>query len=270
MTRVIAFLTDYGRRDGFVAACHGVMIGRVPDVRVIDISHDVPPQDVRHGAVILAQTVPYLPPSVVVGVVDPGVGSQRRGIALAAGDHLFVGPDNGLLIWAAGQAGSEINAVELTAPDHRLPTQARTFHGRDVFAPAAAHLAGGGDLGDLGPAVPEGELTRLPEPRTRVGPGAVQTEAHVIDHFGNVALAATADHLASAGLGVGDRVRIASSGLATGTLDVAVGTIFADVAPGQPVLYVDSHGHAAVAVNQGNAAAALGVVAGDQITLTVE
>nr|WP_187361417.1 SAM-dependent chlorinase/fluorinase [Phytoactinopolyspora mesophila] len=264
-------MTDYGRRDGFVAACHGVMMSIAPDVRVVDLTHDVPPQDVRHGAVVLAQTLPYLPPCVVVGVVDPGVGSERRGIAVVAGDHVLVGPDNGLLPWAAAAAGGVAEAVELVSPKYRLAGEAMTFHGRDIFAPAAAHVAVGVPVSRLGPAVGAGDLVRLPEPKVRARPGVLETEVHVVDHFGNVALAAGPDDLAASGVGAGQRASIVRGGPAgpDSATEVVVGRVFADVAPGEMLLYVDSHRHVALAVNHGSAAARLGVEPGDQVTIRV-
>ncbi|WP_166356003.1 SAM hydrolase/SAM-dependent halogenase family protein [Phytoactinopolyspora limicola] len=268
MARPVFFLTDYGRRDGFVAACHGVMLRITPGVRIVDVTHDVPAQDVRHGAVVLAQTVPYLPPAVLVAVVDPGVGAARRAVAIEVGDHVLVGPDNGLLPWAAGAAGEIRRVVELTNAAYLLETTAVTFHGRDVFAPAAAHVAAGTPVSALGPAVDPADLVRLPEPRVSAGPGVVDTEAHVVDHFGNVALAARADHLTTAGLSAGQVVRV-QAGDTGQPLEASVGRIFADVAPGELVLYVDSHGYVALAENHGNAAARLGVAAGDPVVVSV-
>ncbi|NED96138.1 SAM-dependent chlorinase/fluorinase [Phytoactinopolyspora alkaliphila] len=277
--RWVGFLTDYGYRDGFVAACHGVIARIAPDVRVIDVTHAVPAQDVRHGAVVLAQTVPYLPPGVVVGVVDPGVGSARRGIALTAGEYTFVGPDNGLLGWAADAVGGAASVVELASPEYRLSSRAATFHGRDVFAPAAAHIAAGVPVSELGPAVPVDTVIRLPDPLSRVRDGVVETEAHLIDHFGNVTLAARGDVLMTAGISAGDRVQVSAgaSGSDTGDeaaddvrvrrVDMVVGRIFADVGVGELVLYVDSHGYLAIAVNQDSAAGELRLHPGDPVTV---
>ena len=257
-------LTDYGRREGFVAACHGVIARIAPAVRVEDITHEVPACDVRHAAVILAQTVPHLPPAVIVGVVDPGVGTRRRGVAIRAGGSVLVGPDNGLLGWAADALGGASTAVELTEPAFRLPSPARTFEGRDVFAPAAAHLAAGVALDALGPAVPVEDLVRLAQPRVEVGPGRLETEVLTIDRFGNVQLAASMAELVAAGLTAGT-VRI---GPGTRPRVAAVGVTFADVVPGELVLYVDSAGQVAVAVNGGQAAAELGLASGDPVTVT--
>jgi S-adenosylmethionine hydrolase len=258
----IALLTDYGQRDGFVAACHGVIAQIAPAVRVIDVTHEVPPQDVRYGAAVLAQTVPYLPPAVIIGVVDPGVGTGRRGIAISAGESVLVGPDNGLLCWAADALGGVVTAVALNADAYLRRTRALTFDGRDVFAPAAAHLAAGVSLSELGPAI--GDLVRLAQPRLDVRDGRLTAEALTVDHFGNVTLAATESDLVRAGLSsaqvvleAGQRSRL-----------VAVGRAFGDVATGRTVLYVDSSERVAIAINGGHAASALGLRPGDQVTLT--
>lgn len=261
----IAFLTDYGRSDGFVASCRGVIAKINPAVRVIDITHDVPPQDVRHGAVVLSQTLPYLPPSVVVAVVDPGVGTARRGIAGKAGEHLLVGPDNGLLSWAAEAFGGVDRAVELTSTRHRLETGAATFDGRDVFAPAAAHLAAGVDISELGPDCPADSLTWLPAPIRDVRPGVVESEAHYVDHFGNVALAVGALELESAGLVGSAPIRVT---IGEQSWTAILAQSFADVAAGELVALIDSAGHLSLAVNQGRAVDLLGVRPGQRLSIT--
>jgi S-adenosylmethionine hydrolase len=162
MTRPIVFLTDYGYRDPFVGTCHGVIARIAPDTRVIDLTHAVPRQDVLRGAVELARSIPYMPTDAVfVAVVDPGVGSDRREVALVAGPALMVGPDNGVLSLAAETLGGVDAAVEISSEEVVLSPVSRTFHGRDVFAPAAAHLAAGMALEELGPAVDPSSLQRL-------------------------------------------------------------------------------------------------------------
>ncbi|HEY8371552.1 MAG TPA: SAM-dependent chlorinase/fluorinase [Pseudonocardiaceae bacterium] len=256
----VSFTTDYGLADGFVAACTGV-IGRIaPHVRVIDISHDVPPQDVRRGAVVLAQTVPHLPPAVHLAVVDPGVGTARRGLVVVTGNGVLVGPDNGLLLPAATALGGIVAAHELTESEYWLPEVSRTFHGRDVFAPVTAHLARGVPPERFGPAIPPEELVVLPEPRVVVEPGRVDTEVLTVDHFGNLQLAATAADWARSGLDGTGRVRLAGR-------EVRVGGTFADARPGELVVYVDSAGRLAVAVNGGNAAAELGLRSGASVLI---
>ena len=253
--RWIWLLTDYGRSDGFVASCHGVIAQIAPSVRVEDITHEMPPRDIRHGAAVLAQTLPYLPPSVVVGVVDPGVGTARRAIAVAAGEILLVGPDNGLVLWAADALGGATAAVELVEPLYQLETTTRTFAGRDVFAPAAAHLALGVPLRELGPALPVDDLLRLPTPRAESREGVLDTEVLGIDRFGNVQLAAVARDLEAAGLVFGP-VHVA---VRDRSYPATIGATFADVRSGGLVLLVDSAGHVALAINGGAAATELGL-----------
>lgn len=274
----LALLTDYGRRDGFVAMCHGVVATIAPGVRVIDVTHDVPPQDVRHGAAVLAQTVPYLPPAVIVAVVDPGVGTRRRGVAIAAGESVLISPDNGLLGWATDALGGAVAAVSLENEQYLRRSAAATFDGRDVFAPAAAQVARGVPISELGPQV--ADLVRLPEPRREVGPGRIVAEVLTIDHFGNVQLAATGEDLTAAGIarhrpdvpgrGAGAGQGVVLIDAPTGTTPVLLGHTFTDAPAGEPVLFVDSAGHAAIAVNRGSAAAALGLGSGDPVTVSAE
>jgi S-adenosyl-L-methionine hydrolase (adenosine-forming) len=260
----IWMLTDYGQRDGFAAACRGVVARIAPTVRMADITHDVPPGDVRHGAVVLTQVVPYLPPSVVVAVVDPGVGGPRRGLVLAAGASILVGPDNGLLPWAADVLGGVAAAVEPSDPAYHLPTQAQTFHGRDVFAPVAAHLAAGVALEALGPPLVADDLVRLPMPRVEIRAGVLDTEVLAVDRFGNVQLAARHSDLEAAGL-AGGPVEV---GAADRTYRIMLASTFGDVAPGDLVAFVDSAGHLAIAVNGGAAATELRLAPGDAVLVT--
>ncbi len=262
----VSLTTDYGHRDGFVAACHGVIAQIAPQARVIDISHEIPAHDVRHGAAVLAQTVRYLPRAVHVAVVDPGVGTNRRPLAVEAPDGFLVGPDNGLLLWAADALGGVSRAVELTAPRFRLVTGARTFDGRDVFAPAAAHLTRGVPLDEFGPLLDPPSLVRLPTPKVEVSDGELVAEIRTIDHFGNVQLAASADDLAAAGLASASRVTVIVD---ERELTAAVGRAFGDVPSGELVLLVDSAGYGSLAVNTGRAADLLGVRAGSLVRLTV-
>jgi S-adenosylmethionine hydrolase len=252
----ISFTTDYGLSDGFVASCHGVIARLAPGVRVIDVTHGVAPGDVPRGAAVLAQTVPHLPPAVHIAVVDPGVGTARRGVAARTPGGVLVGPDNGLLPWAASALGGIEELVELANPEWFLADVSRTFHGRDIFAPAAARLALGADLADGGPATDPSTLIRLPEPVVAVGDGWLEAEVLTIDRFGNVQLAAGGDALN----GLGERLRV-------GGVRAVRGSTFAAVAPGGLVVYVDSAGRAAVAVNGGRAAVVLSVTPGDVVRL---
>ncbi|MEV0940136.1 SAM-dependent chlorinase/fluorinase [Micromonospora wenchangensis] len=252
----ISLTTDYGLTDGFVAVCHGV-IGRIaPAARVIDVTHLVPAGDVRRGAAVLAQTVPYLPYGVHVAVVDPGVGTARRGVALVTPGGLLVGPDNGLLPAAAQALGGVTAAVELTSPGWVAAEVSGTFHGRDVFAPVAARLALGDPPADAGPPVDPADLVTLPAPVLRRESDGFTAEVLTVDHFGNVQLAAGADLLAA----LPGSVRV------DGHPAVRGGT-FADAPAGELVVLVDSAGLVAVACNGGRAVDLLGVAPGATVTV---
>ena len=251
----LSFTTDYGLADGFVAACHGVAWTVAPHARLLDITHLVPPGDVRRGARILAQTVPDLPErGVHVAVVDPGVGTARRAVAIETPRGALVGPDNGLLIPAAAALGGIVCAVELVNATLHRQQVSHTFHGRDIFTPVAAHLVNGVELVDAGPTITD--LVELPAPVLRHGEGWVEGEVLVVDQFGNVQLAAGTDELALLGSQVSMRGET-----------VPVGETFGAVPPGELVAYLDSAGRLAIAVNGGSAAARLGVSAGEVLRL---
>ncbi|GLY94747.1 SAM-dependent chlorinase/fluorinase [Actinoplanes sp. NBRC 103695] len=254
----ISLTTDYGTFDGFVAACHGSIARIAPDVRVIDITHHVPPADVTRGAHVLAQTAPYLPESVHCAVVDPGVGTDRRGIAIATPGGILVGPDNGLLVPAAEALGGIDTVVELSNKDWFLGDLSRTFHGRDLFAPAAARIALGAELAEGGPPVDADTLVRLPAPVVSVGDGYFEAEVLTVDRFGNVQLAATG--------GVLDRV--GQELVLNGGVRARRGATFADVDPGDLLVYEDSAGQVAVAVNNGRAVVVLSVTPGDLVKVS--
>ncbi len=261
MTRPVVFLSDYGLEDEFVGVCHAVIARIAPGARVIDLTHGIPRQDVRRGALVLGRAVPYLPAdAVLLAVVDPGVGSARRSVAVeAASGLLLVGPDNGLLSHAFEAAGGAARAVEIAAPDVVLHPPSRTFHGRDVFAPAAAHLALGRPVEALGPAVEPATLVRLEVPRARAEPGRVACEVTGVDRFGNVQLSATPADLAAAGLGEAFRL---------GHRWVRVVGTFADAPPGEVAAVEDSQGYVALVVNGGSAARATGLRAGEEVLLS--
>lgn len=259
-TDCVTLLTDYGLEDGFVAACHGVIARITPSARIIDVSHLVPPGDVRRGAAILAQTVPYLPEGVHVAVVDPGVGTSRRAVAVAAGDRIFVGPDNGVLSWCIPDSGAR--AFELTNPKLWLAPLSATFHGRDIFAPVAAHLAAGLDITSVGTEFDAADLVSLPRPTRRVQDGTVDGEVLTIDRFGNVQLSVTADDLRRIGAVTGVPLRVI---LGRRVLTVPYGETFGAVPPGELVALVDSAGRLALAVNSGNAAQRLGLPPGAHV-----
>jgi S-adenosylmethionine hydrolase len=261
VSRPIVFVTDYGRSDAFVGICHGVMARIAPEARVIDLTHAVPRQDVLRGAVELARAVPYMPPDAVyVAVVDPGVGSDRRAVAVAAGASFLVGPDNGVLSLAWDALGGIAEAVVIESADVVLAPVSRTFHGRDVFAPAAAHLAAGRGVADLGPPVDPVSLVRLDVPGPMVARGAVGARVTATDGFGNVQLNATELDLEAAGVADG-RVLVVN-----GRRLPRAGT-FAELPEREPGLIVDSDGHLSIVINKGSAATMLGLAAGDAVVV---
>ena len=264
--RCLTFLTDYGLEDGFVAACHGVGFQIAPDTRIIDITHLVPPGDIRRGAAVLAQAVPYLPAAVHLAVVDPGVGTARRAVGIAAGRSVFVGPDNGLLSWAVAAAGGATEAVSLTNRALWLNTVTPTFHGRDIFMPVAAHLAAGIPLAAAGHTLDVASLVTLPEPERHVIRGSAQGEVVIVDRFGNVQLSVTATDAAHAGIVPGAAVIVTWSG---NKRRVPFATTFGEVPPGEVVSYPDSAGFVAIAVNGGSAAQRFELRPGTRVTLTV-
>jgi hypothetical protein len=262
---VITFLTDFGVTDDFVGTCHGVMKRIAPDAEVIDITHGIPRQQVLQGALVLSNTVPYMPEGVHLAVVDPGVGTERKAIALRSGDgRLFVGPDNGLLVPAGERMGGIEEAWELTESEYRLAPLSRTFHGRDIFAPAAAFLAGGLPPPELGPSLDPGMLTRLDVPVPQLSAGEVVAHVLIVDRFGNVQLNLTASDLEQVGIVPGTLIEL-EIGLES-YYAVAART-FADVARGDIVLYEDSYRNISIAINVGDAASVISARAGDRVRL---
>ncbi|HUK97061.1 MAG TPA: SAM-dependent chlorinase/fluorinase [Gaiellaceae bacterium] len=264
MAETITFLTDFGLQDDFVGTCHGVIAMIAPDARVIDLTHGIDPQAILQGALVLRNAVQFAPVGVHLAVVDPDVGGNRRAVAVATRDgRRFVGPDNGLLLLAADELGVAA-AHELTEPRYRLADVSRTFHARDIFAPAAAHLAAGVPVAELGPAVDPGTLVRLELPRAEVGRSQVRATVLIVDRFGNVATNMHRQELDEVGLAEGDRVEVRLQ------LDryfaVLVGT-FADAPPGELIMYEDSYGLVTLAISQGNAARLTGVAAGDELRI---
>jgi S-adenosyl-L-methionine hydrolase (adenosine-forming) len=261
----LTFLTDYGLGDAFVGVCHGVASRITPDLRIVDITHLIPRGDIQRGAVVLAQATPYFPPAVHVAVVDPGVGTARRAVAVEAGGSLFVGPDNGLLAAAIAQAGGAGRAVSLTNAAHWLENPAATFHGRDIFMPVAARLASGMPLDEAGDPVAAGSLVTLPPPDYRITDGTVHAEVVSVDGYGNVQLSLPGPDAPGAGLFPGASVAVSWDGGAAVLPFVAT---FGEVAPGEPLCYRDGGDWVAVAVSGGDAARLLGLRTGTKVTLT--
>jgi len=253
MPPIITLTTDFGRHDPFVGIMKGVILSICPSVRLVDLTHDVAPQDILGGALALEAGWPYFPDGTAhLAVVDPGVGSARRAVAVRARGHYFVGPDNGLLTPALMDAGWR--AVALTTPEYRLAEVSRTFHGRDLFAPAAAYLAAGVPLERLGPAVTD--LVRRPIPRSRLEDGALIGEVLAVDGFGNLLTSIEAAQLVE--LASGQRVAVP---VIVEIADRAVAgpvEAYADGADGRPTAIVGSTGRVEIFVRGGRADQLLG------------
>ena len=263
---VICFLTDFGLQDDFVGTCHGVIARIAPGVRVIDVTHGIPPTEVLQGALVLSSTLPYMPVGVHLAVVDPGVGGSRRPVALAdAEGRLFVGPDNGLLLPAAERAGV-VEVRELVNPAYALATISRTFHGRDLFAPAAAHLANGVPLSELGPPLDPEALVRLDLPVPRVADDRIDATMLYVDGFGNIALNLTRDDVEQVGVAPGTKLELEMAGE---RYYAEMARTFADARPGDVILYEDSYRNMSIAINRGSAAAMLHASPGRRLAIRV-
>ena len=262
---VIGFLTDFGL-DAAAATCRAVMLSKCPEAQIIDIAHTIRKYAIRDGAFLLRFALPYFPVGVHVGVVDPGVGTARRPVAIrAARGDVLIGPDNGLLLPAADALGGVEEARVLENRDLWLPVTSSTFHGRDIFSPVAGHLsARSASFESVGPVLPAADLVRLPEPVAVARPGELETVVTYVDTFGNLRLAGERTELDSAfdGLGDGDVLQVefgGSNGDAALRESVRFATTFGNVPTGAPLLYLDALGNIALADNQGNIAARLGV-----------
>ena len=268
MAPFITFLTDFGLQDDFVGTCHGVMKRIAPDVQIIDITHGIAPQAVLQGALTLANTLPFMPSGVHLAVVDPGVGGARRALALRDGEgRVHVGPDNGLLVPAVEKLGGIAEAHELTNPEYALESVSRTFHGRDLFAPAAAHLALGVSLAELGPPIDPDALARLDLPQPEIGTTRVRATVLSIDRFGNVQLNLDRSHLEQVGLVPGTRVELQ---VGAERYYAVTARTFADARPGDIILYEDAYRNATIAINGGSAGAMLGVSGGQDVRIHLD
>jgi S-adenosyl-L-methionine hydrolase (adenosine-forming) len=263
---IVTLLTDYGTDDEFVGVCHGVIEHIAPGCRVIDVTHGIPRHDVRHGAIVLRNALPYMPAGVHVAVVDPEVGSERRAVALRCEDgRTLVGPDNGVLAPAAARFGGVADAVDVSRSPYRLEPVSATFHGRDIFCPVAARLAMGAELADAGERIDPRRLVVLERPAASVVGGALTAYARVIDRFGNVSLGVRHEELAGTGLALGRGARVETHGTER---DATFARSFADVAPGELILYEDAYRTLALAVNRGSAAEQLGLRPDDPVKLS--
>jgi S-adenosylmethionine hydrolase len=262
---IVSLLTDYGHEDEFVGVCHAVIRGIAPDVPIVDLTHGIERYGVRQGAIVLRNSLPYVPVGVHVAIVDPQVGTERRAVALRTDDaRVLIGPDNGLLNLAWEACGGVVEAVDISRSPHRLEPVSATFHGRDIFAPVAAHLASGAELADAGEHVDPDELQVLELPRAEVREGQVVAHVLVVDRFGNASLDVGHADLAGSGLTLGKQVEIE---LGPSRFIATFVQTFADVRPGDVILYEDSYRMLAVAVNRGDAAAALKLSPGATVVL---
>lgn len=264
----ISFLSDYGRADEFVGVVHSVIRTIAPHVAVVDITHDVAAHDVRAGGLALARSVQYLAPGVVLAVVDPGVGTDRRALAVevGGGEAILVGPDNGLLASAVALVGGPTRVVELTSVEYRLEAPGPTFDGRDVFAPAAAHLCRGVSLDALGPDVDPAGLQPGLMPLPQLSDDGLGAEVLWVDRYGNVQLNLGPDDLGPLGPEAEGRVSVRVEGSSTRTARRA--RTYADLVPGELGLVVDSYGLLALVLDRRSAAAELGLAASDAVTLS--
>ena len=260
---MITLLTDFGTRDPYVACMKGVILGICPEAVIVDITHDIPKFDVRTGAFTLYQAVPYFPDGTVhVAVVDPGVGTGRRGIVVKTERSVLVGPDNGLLILAARREGM-LTAYEIKNRKLMLPNPSHTFHGRDIFAPVAAHIAGGIPPEEVGP--PVGELVEPSFVNPSFDGRVIHGEVIHIDGFGNVVSNIPGELLGEAGIGFGDWVMIRSGGR---EVRVRLCRAYGEVGVGIPLALVGSHGFLEVSVNQGSAEKVFNFRVGDKVEVS--
>jgi S-adenosylmethionine hydrolase len=261
----ITFLSDFGLQDDFVGTCHGVIARIAREATILDITHGIEPQAVLQGALVLANTVPYMPEGVHLAVVDPGVGSGRRALALRdPSGRLYVGPDNGLLVPAAEKQGGIDGAWELANPAYRLEHVSGTFHGRDVFAPAAAHVAAGVDPGELGPSVEPGSLVRLELPAPEITGSRIIATVLYVDRYGNVQLNLARSDVEHAGIVPEKRVEL---DVGMDRYYATAARTFADGRPGDIILYEDAYQNIAVAITDGNAAEMFAIRPGQRLAI---
>ena len=265
---VITFLSDFGVEDDLAGTCHGVIKRLAPDVDVIHITHGIEATSILQGALVLNNTLPYMPVGVHIAIVDPDVGTPRRALVVRTGDgRLLVGPDNGLLVPAAESSCGVTAANEITNREYALEPVSATFHGRDIFSPAAAHLALGLDPEELGPAVEPDSLVRLEFPEPEIGTRRIRATCLYVDRFGNIQLNLTAGDVEPLGIVPGQRVEVE---LPVDRFYAVAARTFADARPGDIILYEDAYRNIAVAISRGNAAQTFGVRSGTEVRLRAD
>jgi S-adenosylmethionine hydrolase len=265
---VITFLSDFGLEDDFAGTCRGVIKRIAPGADVIDITHGIEAQSILQGAIVLANTLPYMPEGIHLAIVDPDVGTPRRALVVRTADgRLLVGPDNGLLVPAAEALGGAVAVHEITNRAYALEPISATFHGRDVFSPAAAHLALGVDPSELGTSVDPDSLVPLEFPEPQIGTRRIRATCLYVDRFGNVQLNLTAGDLEPLGIVPGRRVEVE---LPVDRFYAVAARTFADARAGDIILYEDAYRNIALAISRGNAAQTFGVRAGTEVRLRAD
>lgn len=252
---MVTFLSDYGLEDEFVGVCHGVMLKIAPQLRIVDVHHNILRQNIRHGAIVLEQSARFLPECVCLAVVDPSVGSHRRAVVVTTtAGSVFVGPDNGLLVPAINSVGGVKSVFEITNEEYMLVPTSKTFQGRDVFAPAAAHVANGVDPSELGPEVKSDDLVEFEISKAWIHEDHLHAEVLQVDRFGNLQLNVGREQLKKLGIVSGSNLEIRMEGH---RLTVPFCDTFSDVKSGEFVVIEDSYQQLSVAINNGDAAARL-------------
>lgn len=262
--RLITLTTDFGMEDGNVGVMKGVVLGLNPDASIVDLSHDIPPQGIPDAAYVLRRAYEYFPHGTVhVVVVDPGVGTERRPIAVSGSDTFFVAPDNGVLTYVLHHLEAredDVRILHLTNPAYWLPQVSNVFHGRDIFAPVAAHLSLGLPINDLGPVIDD-PIT-LPPPRFQRERGRIVGQVMHVDHFGNLLTNIPGSMVTDLGQQLTTRI---------GTVEiVALSSTFGQGSPGEPIAYVDSSGHLAIAVVNGSARDSLHCRVGEPVEVVIQ
>lgn len=266
---IITLTTDFGQADGYVGAMKGVMLSIAPGAQLVDISHDIPPRDIQQAAYVLYTAAAFFPPSSIhLAVVDPGVGSARRAIAARTPQAIFVAPDNGLLSLCLAGQPAEIR--QLSNARYHLPHASSTFHGRDIFAPVAAHLAAGADFDDLGPRV--SDALAIPRPALGRDPdGAWRGQVWHVDRFGNLITSIGRFQISDFGFRIQNTAFQAQQAVVeiAGRRIQGLVQTFADGAPNELLALVGSSGYLEIAVRDGSAAQALDAQPGDTVLLRV-
>lgn len=260
----VSFLSDFGSGDESVGVCHAVMLELAPHLRIVDITHEIPPFDVRAGALALVRSVQYLPAGIVLAVVDPGAGTERRLLGVEIENGYMLGPDNGILAPAVAMAGGPRRIVELTNPEYQLPSPGPTFAGRDVLAPAAGHLSAGVALEALGPEIDPVSLTPGMLPLPQDDEGRLRAQVLWVDRFGNCQLNLGPDDLAARGVTPGGAIEVHFRDEVRRARWVDA---YAQARPSELVVVVDAHGLLSLTVDRRSAANECGLRAGDNVVV---